>query len=187
MKKIMSMMLMLMVSIAIFAKGEIKTVVFTTNPQMHCENCENKIKNHLKFEKGIKSIVTSVEFQTVTITYDSDKTNPEKLQAALKKINYEVKEVDPKHVAAKAVKKVDCDKKMECAKEGMQKTARLEKAKVAAKGQQLKKGAILEKQQLKQRAVADKQVVKKAAVAEKQELKKAAVAEKQAVKKELKK
>lgn len=185
MKKIMSMMLMLMVSIAIFAKGEIKTVVFTTNPQMHCENCENKIKNHLKFEKGIKSIVTSVEFQTVTITYDSDKTNPEKLQAALKKINYDVKPVDPKRVAAKAIKKIDCDK--ECAKEGMQKTAKLEKAKVAAKGQQLKKGAILEKQQLKQRAVADKQVVKKAAVAEKQELKKAAVAEKQAVKKELKK
>ena len=28
-----------------FAK-DIKTVVLTTNPQMHCENCEKKIKDN---------------------------------------------------------------------------------------------------------------------------------------------
>lgn len=39
---------------------EIKTVFFTTTPQMHCAACENKIKNNLRFEKGIKSIETSV-------------------------------------------------------------------------------------------------------------------------------
>ena len=39
---------------------EIKTVFFTTTPQMHCVACENKIKNNLRFEKGIKSIETSV-------------------------------------------------------------------------------------------------------------------------------
>ena len=53
---------------------EIKTVFFTTTPQMHCAACENKIKNNLRFEKGIKSIETSVPNQTVTVKYNSDKT-----------------------------------------------------------------------------------------------------------------
>ena len=53
---------------------EIKTVVFTTTPQMHCAACENKIKNNLRFEKGIKSIETSVPYQTVTVKYNADKT-----------------------------------------------------------------------------------------------------------------
>ncbi len=53
---------------------EIKTVVFTTTPQMHCVACENKIKNNLRFEKGIKSIETSVLNQTVTVKYNADKT-----------------------------------------------------------------------------------------------------------------
>ena len=53
---------------------EIKTVVFTTTPQMHCAACENKIKNNLRFEKGIKSIESSVPNQTVTVKYNADKT-----------------------------------------------------------------------------------------------------------------
>lgn len=53
---------------------EIKTVVFTTTPQMHCAACENKIKNNLRFEKGIKNIETSVPNLTVTVKYNADKT-----------------------------------------------------------------------------------------------------------------
>ena len=33
---------------------DIKTVVFKTTPEMHCNNCETKIKNKLRFEKGVK-------------------------------------------------------------------------------------------------------------------------------------
>ena len=43
MKKILVMFTMMMVAMVTFAK-DIKTVVFTTTPQMHCEACENKIK-----------------------------------------------------------------------------------------------------------------------------------------------
>lgn len=53
---------------------EIKTVFFTTTPQMHCAACENKIKSNLRFEKGIKNIETSVPNQTVTVKYNADKT-----------------------------------------------------------------------------------------------------------------
>ncbi|MCR4809710.1 MAG: heavy-metal-associated domain-containing protein [Prevotella sp.] len=48
--------------------------VYTTNPQMHCENCEKKINGNLCFEKGIKSVKTNLDSKTVTIEYDADMT-----------------------------------------------------------------------------------------------------------------
>ena len=79
-------------SVALFAK-DIKTVVFTTNPQMHCENCEKKIKGNLRFEKGVKNIITDLKTKTVTIEYDADKTNVQNLIKGFKKIKYEASEV----------------------------------------------------------------------------------------------
>ncbi|MDE6052102.1 MAG: heavy-metal-associated domain-containing protein, partial [Paramuribaculum sp.] len=35
-----------------------ETAVFTVNPHMTCQNCENKIKSNLRFEKGVNSIAT---------------------------------------------------------------------------------------------------------------------------------
>ena len=87
-------------TLSIMAK-DIKTVVFTTLPQMHCENCENKIKGNLKFEKGIKEINTSVPEQKVTIKYDADKTSPEKLTKAFAKIGYEATVVNDSTLAEK--------------------------------------------------------------------------------------
>ena len=84
---------------ACFAK-DIKTVVLTTNPQMHCNNCENKIKNNIRFEKGIKSIKTDLDTKTVTIEYDADKTTVADIIKGFEKIKYEAKEVkeNPKKV-----------------------------------------------------------------------------------------
>ena len=55
MKKILVMFTMMMVAMVTFAK-DIKTVVFTTTPQMHCEACENKIKSNLRFEKESRAL-----------------------------------------------------------------------------------------------------------------------------------
>ena len=86
---------------ACFAK-DIKTVVFTTNPQMHCNNCEKKIKENIRFEKGVKSIKTSLDTKTVTIEYDADKTTIANIIKGFEKIKYEAKEVkeNPKKVDA---------------------------------------------------------------------------------------
>lgn len=73
----------------------IKTVVLTTNPQMHCANCEKKIKENIRFEKGIKSIKTNLDDKTVTIEYDADKTTVPAIIEGFKKIKYEAKEVKP--------------------------------------------------------------------------------------------
>lgn len=67
---------------------DIKTVVLNTTPQMHCANCENKIKSNIRFEKGIKEIETNLTDKTVTIKYDADKTTVEKIIAGFAKINY---------------------------------------------------------------------------------------------------
>lgn len=104
MKKIMTVMAMLVFAIGMFAK-DIKTVVFTTLPQMHCENCENKIKGNLRFEKGIKEITTSVPDQKVTIQYDADKTTPENIIKGFAKIGYEATIVTD---GAKAKKGCSC-------------------------------------------------------------------------------
>ena len=84
----------LVLATAGYAK-DIKTVVLTTNPQMHCENCEKKIKENIRFEKGVKSIKTNLEDKTVTIKYDADKTTVPTIIEGFKKIKYEAREVKP--------------------------------------------------------------------------------------------
>jgi copper chaperone CopZ len=68
---------------------DIKTVVFKTSPEMHCDKCENKIKSNLRFEKGIKEIVTDLNTKTVKVTYDEDKTNVENIIKGFAKIKYQ--------------------------------------------------------------------------------------------------
>ena len=87
MKKVLSLLVMAIVAMSAMAK-DIQTVVVTTTPQMHCENCENRIKNNLRFEKGVKKIETNIEKQTVTITYDADKTTVENLLKGFEKFKY---------------------------------------------------------------------------------------------------
>ena len=72
---------------------DLRQLVLTPTPEMHCASCENKIKGNLRFEKGVTKIETSLEAQTVTITYNPKKTSPKVLQAAMKKIGYDTRGV----------------------------------------------------------------------------------------------
>lgn len=91
MKKIIAAAFLAMLSVSTFAKAKADTLVVTTTPQMHCANCEKKIKNNIRFVKGTKKIETSVPNQTVTIIYDGKKTKYEDFVAAFKKIGYDIK------------------------------------------------------------------------------------------------
>ena len=92
MKKVLILGAMMLTAVVALAK-DIKTVVFTTNPELHCEGCENKIKGNLRFEKGVKNIITDLKTKTVTIEYDADKTNVQNIIEGFKKIKYEATEV----------------------------------------------------------------------------------------------
>lgn len=78
-----------------FAK-DLKVLVVKTAPEMHCENCEKKIKNNIRFTAGVKKIVTDLQKKVVAVTYDADKTDAKTIVAAFKKIGYEATVVSDK-------------------------------------------------------------------------------------------
>ena len=95
-------LLAIMTSLLLMAGGkDLRELVLTPTPQMHCANCENKIKNNMRFEKGVVKIETSVEQQTVVITYNGKKTDAKALQTAMKKIGYDTRVVSDKPVEKK--------------------------------------------------------------------------------------
>ena len=75
-----------------------------------CDMCKETIEKNLAFEKGIKESVLDVNSKIVTVTYNPEKTSPEKIRLAISKIGYDADDVpaDPK-----GFKKLD-----ECCKKG---------------------------------------------------------------------
>ena len=73
-----------------------KEVVFTTEPEIECENCVKRIKDNLRFEKGVKAINPDLKTKLVTVQYDSEKTDVEKLIKAFAKIKYKAIVIEPK-------------------------------------------------------------------------------------------
>jgi copper chaperone CopZ len=70
-------------------KGDNKlvTTVFETN--IDCAGCAKKVNNTIPYEKGVKEVKVDVEKKTVTVTYDSTKTNDTNLVKAFTKIKIE--------------------------------------------------------------------------------------------------
>lgn len=93
MKKFIIVALGVCFSLSLYAK-DIQELVVTTTPPMSCQNCENRIKGNLRFEKGIKKIETDIPQQRVTIEYDADKTTPQAIEQAFEKIGYHVEEIN---------------------------------------------------------------------------------------------
>ena len=58
---------------------------------MHCSGCETKIKQNIRFVKGVKKITTSVPEQKVTIVYNGSKSTYNDFVKAFAKIGYEIK------------------------------------------------------------------------------------------------
>lgn len=88
MKKLITLFFLSAFCLTINAK-DIKSLVVTTVPQMTCQNCENRIKSNIRFEKGVRNIATDLENQRITVTYDADKTTEENLIKAFGKLKYE--------------------------------------------------------------------------------------------------
>ena len=96
--KLVGDLLVFAVFLAVLANAQTKKeVVFSTEPEIHCESCVNKIKNNIRFEKGVKAINPDLNTKLVTIQYDSEKTDPDKLIKAFAKINYKATVVEPKN------------------------------------------------------------------------------------------
>ena len=103
MKKLILLTIAMFFAVVLQAQT-IKEVVFTTEPEIECQNCVKKIKDNLRFEKGVKAINPDLDTKLVTIQYDSEKTNPENLIKAFAKIKYKATVVEPKKEVEKEEK-----------------------------------------------------------------------------------
>jgi copper chaperone CopZ len=54
-----------------------------------CSTCKEAIEHNLSFEKGVKSAVVDIDTRVLSVTYNSKKTNPEKIRIAVTKIGYD--------------------------------------------------------------------------------------------------
>lgn len=54
----------------------------------HCPNGKANIEKEIAKEAGVQSVLADLDTKIVTIVYDSDKTNQDKLVAALEKLGY---------------------------------------------------------------------------------------------------
>ena len=68
---------------------------------LHCEDCCQKILKNIPFDKdlknGVKDLVFDLEAQTVTVTYDANKTDVPALQKAFAKIGKPATTHKPEH------------------------------------------------------------------------------------------
>ena len=81
-------------------KKKNETVKFWVS--MTCENCKAKVEKNIAFEKGVKDMVVDLKTKTVTIDYKAKKTNPEKLEKAIKDLGYKTERIiEEKKVADK--------------------------------------------------------------------------------------
>ena len=98
MKKLVLLVFALFLAVLTQAQT-IKEVVFTTEPQIDCQHCVKTIKENIRFDKGVKAINPDLNTKLVTIQYDSEKIDPEKLIKAFAKIKYKATVVEPKKEA----------------------------------------------------------------------------------------
>jgi copper chaperone CopZ len=84
--------------------------------EMFCGNCQTKIQKGLRNADGVEKAVADLETKTVTITYNPEKTNKDKLVKVVEDLGYrtEFTAKDSKighECSEKGEKKGDCSKK----------------------------------------------------------------------------
>ena len=96
MKKIIALLCAVAASAFLFiaqARPKAETAQVTYQTNLHCDKCAKKISENVSFEKGVKDLTIDVDKKTVTIKYETGKTDVEKLAAAIRKLGYTAKAI----------------------------------------------------------------------------------------------
>ena len=72
---------------ALLTNAQSDTLVVKTS--VLCDECKERIEHDLSFTKGVKSNVVNLDTKEVTVVYNAEKTNPEKIRVAITKIGYD--------------------------------------------------------------------------------------------------
>jgi len=82
-----------------YGQDESKIKKIDIKVSLQCEMCKERILNDLSFEKGVKDIEVNIEEKSVVVTYNLDKTTPEKIRTAISKIGYDADDIPADPVA----------------------------------------------------------------------------------------
>lgn len=72
-------------------KKEVKEIKILTTAV--CSMCEDRLEHNMKFEKGVTAVDLDLPSKVITISYRTDKTNPDKLRKAISAIGYDADDV----------------------------------------------------------------------------------------------
>ena len=70
-----------------------KTETVEIKSSVVCGMCEERVKQDLAFEKGVKSVEVNLETKMITVEFNPKKTNKEKIKKAITKIGYDADEM----------------------------------------------------------------------------------------------
>ncbi len=71
----------------VYAKGSTKSVDIKTSAV--CESCEAKIEKGLKKADGVKKVSMNLDTKTVTVVFNPEKTDAEKIKKAITLLGYD--------------------------------------------------------------------------------------------------
>ena len=83
-----AMLLMSLCSISAKVADKPKKEVITYLVSMTCKSCQQRIEKNIPYEKGVTDLKVDLAKKLVTIEYRTDKTCPDKLKAAFKKMGF---------------------------------------------------------------------------------------------------
>ena len=93
MRKLLIIMLIVLPFIAVATpKQKRETAVF--HVEIKCDNCVRNIQNNIAFERGLKDMRIDKKQQTVTLTWDPQRTDTTTLKQAFIKIKKPVKKIE---------------------------------------------------------------------------------------------
>ncbi len=75
------------IAFSIFANAQTDTVRIKTSAI--CDDCKNRIEHDLSFVKGVKSSSLDLGTKEVTVVYNAEKTDPDKIRIAITKVGYD--------------------------------------------------------------------------------------------------
>ncbi len=96
MKHILLLLSCLILSVGTLqAKNDYReTVVLSC--ELHCQGCCDKIMKNIAYEKGVKDLQFDLKHKTVTLTFDTRKTDLPTLLKAFEKLGKPAKPIAPK-------------------------------------------------------------------------------------------
>lgn len=66
-----------------------QTDTLVVHTSAECGTCKSKIEKNMGYERGVKSAELDLSTKNLTLVYNPEKTNPDKLRLAVSRIGYD--------------------------------------------------------------------------------------------------